>query len=137
MVSGDLGLNDWDPVRGYVHGILYQNHDDWHYQRISFYVRKPGTLLGQYAVQVLGQIGDKRGWPAIAETLPQLGPHDRTIGCEFMEPGRPVEEVYLKALAGIDADAARPILRRYLGDTSKAYLHDCVMGLLAGAEAER
>jgi len=137
MATGDLGLNDWDPVRGYVHGILHQNHDDWHYERISFYVRKPGTLIGQYAVQVLGQIGDKRGWPAISETLPQLGPNDRTIGCEFMEPGRPLEEIYLRALVAIDADAARSILRCYLDDPSKAYLHDYVANLLAGIGAEQ
>jgi len=137
MATDDLGLNDWDPIRGYVHGILCQNHDDWHYERISFYVRKPHTLIGQYAVQVLGQIGDRRGWAAIAEVLPKLGPNDRTIGCEFMPAGRPLEEVYLKALAGIDPSAARAILQSYLQDSSKVYLHESVVALLSMLEPAR
>lgn len=132
MAEHDLGLNDWDPIRGYVHGILCQNHDDWHYERISFYVRKPQTLIGQYAVQVLGEIGDRRGWPAIAEMLPSLGPDVLTRGCEVMEAGRPVEEVYLRALSRIDPGAATPILKGYLVNEYKAYLHPMISELLAG-----
>lgn len=132
MAEYDLGLNDWDPIRGYVHGILCQNHDDWHYARISYYVRRPHTLLGQYAVQVLGEIGDRRGWPPISETLPALDARVVTHGCEVMEAGRPVEEVYLRAMSRIDPAAAAPVLRAYLADESKAYLHAFVSELLAG-----
>jgi len=132
VADHDLGLNDWDPIRAYVHGILCQNHDDWHYARISYYVRQPRTLLGQYAVQVLGEIGDARGWPPIAETLPSLDAGILTHGCEAMEKGRPVEEVYLRAISRIDAAAAAPILKSYLANESKVYLHPVVSELLVG-----
>ena len=27
MEADSLGLNDWDPIRAYVHGVMDQNHD--------------------------------------------------------------------------------------------------------------
>ena len=53
-----------------------------------------------------------------------------TRGCEVMEAGRPVEEVYLRAMSGIDPAATIPILKRYLRDEAKSYLHGFVAGLL-------
>ena len=138
MGTGSLGLNDWDPIRGYVHGVLEQNHDDWHHERIAYYVRKPDTLFGQYAIQVLGQVGDRRDWPALAETLARLGPEDLTLGCEVMQAGRPVEEVILETMSAIDAGATITLLGRILQDEGKAYLHDFALRqlkALAGGRA--
>ena len=124
MTSSTLGLNDWDPIRSYVHGVLEQNHDDWHHERMAFYVKKPDTLIGQYVIQVLGQVGDRRDWPALAETLSRLGPDDLTIGCEVMDEGRPVAEIVLKTMSTIDPTATTTLLKYILQDESKAYLHD-------------
>ena len=124
MNTSSLGLNDWDPIRSYVHGVLEQNHDDWHHERMGYYVKKPDTLIGQYAIQVLGQVGDRRDWPALAETLSRLGPDDLTIGCEVMDAGRPVAEIVLKAMSTIDPTATTTLLRYILQEERKAYLHD-------------
>ena len=126
MESDSLGLNDWDPIRSYVQGVLQQNHDDWHHERMEFHVRKPDTLIGQYTIQVLAQVGDRRDWPALADTLTRLGPNDLTLGCEVMEAGRPVEEIVLEALSKIDPTATKTLLRRILQNDKKAYLHDFV-----------
>ena len=119
-----MGLNDWDPIRGYVHGVMDQNHDDWHHERIAYYVRKPDTLIGQYAIQVLARFGDRRDWPALAETLAWLGPEDRTLGCEVMEADRPVEEVILETMSALDPVATITLLGRILQDEAKTYLHN-------------
>lgn len=124
MNISSLGLNDWDPIRSYVHGVLEQNHDDWHHERMAFYVKKPDTLIGQYTIQVLCQLGDRRDWPALAETLIRLGPDNLTIGCEVMDAGRPVAEIALKAMAAIDPTATTTLLRHILQDENKTYLHD-------------
>jgi hypothetical protein len=101
-----------------------QNHDDWHHERIAFYVRIPDSLIGQYAIQVLARFGDRRDWPALAETFARLGSEDRTLGCEVMEANRPVEEVILETMSAIDAGATITLLGRILQDEAKAYLHD-------------
>ena len=92
----------------------------------NFTLGKPDTLIGQYTIQVLAQVGDRRDWPALADTLTRLGSNDLTLGCEVMEAGRPVEEIVLEALSKIDPIATNTLLRRILQDDNKTYLHDFV-----------
>jgi len=123
------GLNDWDPVIGFVRALMEDSEVPWCFDYTRKLILDKLSPVSQTLIQYVGWMQDERGIAIFRDKLKKLGPDDRTLGTPWCKPDEHLESICLDALAKIGGPDARSVIDSVRQDPAKSYLHERILTL--------
>jgi hypothetical protein len=127
-----FGLNDWEPVLGFVRALMEDSEVPWCFEFARKLILDRNTPLSQTLIQYLGWMQDARSLPILRDKLALLDSDDRTFQTPWCEIDQYFEWLCLQSLAKVGGAQAKAAIDATYNNPEKSYLFDMILTLQIG-----